>query len=196
MDARAKLLILDAGRPAPARAQRADCLPLDQLGRRGRFHVRRAASTARFARFRVAQKDRPNKGVRLAAAVQPALIPSASLMAHAQGSQNIVTATGEFGGKMIFSGYGAGGDPTAVAVISDLYAIVAQLGRAAGSAAGRGGSSRFGQRRFHRAALFALRGARPAGNRRLASRRSSRSTKSASTRCCRNRASRIPRCRS
>ena len=56
-----------------------------------------------------AQKDTAN-GVRLAAAVQPALIPSASLMAHAQGSQNFVAATGEFAGRMVFSGYGAGGD--------------------------------------------------------------------------------------
>ncbi len=55
--------------------------------------------------------------------MQPALIPAASLIAHAQGSQNLITATGEFAGRMIFSGYGAGGDPTAVAVISDLYSI-------------------------------------------------------------------------
>ena len=60
--------------------------------------------------------------------MQPALIPSASLMAHAQGSQNIVTATGEYAGRMIFSGYGAGGDPTAVAVVSDLYAIARNAG--------------------------------------------------------------------
>jgi len=32
-------------------------------------------------------------------------------------------ATGEFGGETVFSGYGAGGDPTAVAVVSDLMAI-------------------------------------------------------------------------
>ena len=67
-------------------------------------------------------------GVHLAAAVQPALIPAASLMAHAQGSQNIVTAFGEYAGRMVFSGYGAGGDPTAVAVVSDLYAIARSAG--------------------------------------------------------------------
>ena len=68
------------------------------------------------------------RGVRLAAAVQPALVPAASLIAHAQGSQNIVTATGEFAGRMTFAGYGAGGDPTAVAVISDLYSIARTAG--------------------------------------------------------------------
>jgi homoserine dehydrogenase len=46
------------------------------------------------------------------------------LLAHVQGSQNMVIATGEFVGKIVLSGYGAGGDPTAVAVISDLYAIL------------------------------------------------------------------------
>jgi len=49
-------------------------------------------------------------------------------MAHVQGSQNLVMATGEYAGRMIFSGYGAGGDPTAVAVVSDLYAIARTAG--------------------------------------------------------------------
>jgi len=60
---------------------------------------------------------------RLFAAVQPALVPLASPLARVQGSQNLVMATGEFGGETVFSGYGAGGDPTAVAVVSDLIAI-------------------------------------------------------------------------
>src|SRR6185295_15102804 len=40
-----------------------------------------------------------------------------------QGSQNVVIATGEFSGQVALSGYGAGGDPTAVAVVSDLHSI-------------------------------------------------------------------------
>ena len=60
---------------------------------------------------------------RLFAAVQPALVPLRSPLARVQGSQNLVMATGEFGGETVFSGYGAGGDPTAVAVVSDLIAI-------------------------------------------------------------------------
>jgi homoserine dehydrogenase len=35
----------------------------------------------------------------------------------------MVVATGEFSEQTVFSGYGAGGDPTAVAIVSDLYAI-------------------------------------------------------------------------
>ena len=55
--------------------------------------------------------------------VQPALVPLGSPLARAQGSQNLVVATGQFGGDTVFSGFGAGGNPTAVAVVSDLIAI-------------------------------------------------------------------------
>jgi len=75
----------------------------------------------------LAQKDTKD-GLRLFAAVQPAVIPLTSMMAHVQGSQNLVMATGEYAGRMMFSGYGAGGDPTAVAVISDLYSIARTSG--------------------------------------------------------------------
>jgi homoserine dehydrogenase len=39
------------------------------------------------------------------------------------GSQNLVVSTGEFGGETTFGGHGAGGDPTAVAVVSDLLQV-------------------------------------------------------------------------
>ena len=60
----------------------------------------------------------------LLACVQPTLVPLSSPLAGVQGSQNLVMVTGEFGGETVFSGHGAGGDPTAVAVVSDLIAIV------------------------------------------------------------------------
>jgi homoserine dehydrogenase len=56
----------------------------------------------------------------LFAGVQPALVPQTSALARVTGSQNVVVSTGEFGGETVFSGHGAGGDPTAVAVVSDL----------------------------------------------------------------------------
>ena len=59
----------------------------------------------------------------LHAAVQPALVPEASALARVDGSRNIVVVDGEFGGETAFSGFGAGGAPTAVAVVSDLMAI-------------------------------------------------------------------------
>ncbi len=60
---------------------------------------------------------------RILACVQPALVPASSPLAAVQGSQNLVMVAGEFGGETGFFGYGAGGDPTAVAVVSDLIGI-------------------------------------------------------------------------
>jgi homoserine dehydrogenase len=126
MDARAKLLILtQAGLRLRVSSKQIACRSISSVAAVDFMYAAGLDCTIR--QISVAEKE-TKKGVRLAAAVQPALIPSASLMAHAQGSQNIVTATGQFGGKMIFSGYGAGGDPTAVAVISDLYAILRSAG--------------------------------------------------------------------
>ncbi|MFB3815631.1 MAG: homoserine dehydrogenase [Terriglobales bacterium] len=62
-------------------------------------------------------------GKRLYASVGPALVPLESPLARVSGSQNLVMATGAYGGETVFSGYGAGGNPTAVAVVSDLLAI-------------------------------------------------------------------------
>ena len=73
----------------------------------------------------------PGGGGGLHAAVQPALVPEASALARVDGSRNIVVVDGEFGGETAFSGFGAGGAPTAVAVVSDLMAIRAPE-RAAG----------------------------------------------------------------
>jgi homoserine dehydrogenase len=54
------------------------------------------------------------------AEVGPALVERDSLLARISGCQNLVVSTGEFGGETVFSGHGAGGNPTAVAVVSDL----------------------------------------------------------------------------
>jgi homoserine dehydrogenase len=59
----------------------------------------------------------------LFAAVQPALVDLASPLARVEGSQNLVMATGTYGGETVFGGHGAGGHPTAVAVVSDILAI-------------------------------------------------------------------------
>lgn len=53
-------------------------------------------------------------------AIEPSLVSVTSPFAAVVGSQNVVVSTGEFGGETIFGGLGAGGDPTAVAVVSDL----------------------------------------------------------------------------
>jgi homoserine dehydrogenase len=58
-------------------------------------------------------------------AVEPALVRKESPFAKASGSQNLIVSTGEFGGDTMFAGQGAGGDPTAVAVLSDLMRAAA-----------------------------------------------------------------------
>jgi len=61
-------------------------------------------------------------GRKLFSSVEPALVPRESALAQVQGSQNVVVASGKYGGNTAFLGSGAGGHPTAVAVISDLIA--------------------------------------------------------------------------
>lgn len=58
------------------------------------------------------------------ATVAPMLVPQASPLAWSRGTENMVLVGGAHGGDVVFSGHGAGGNPTAVAVISDLLAIV------------------------------------------------------------------------
>ncbi len=77
----------------------------------------------------------------LAASVQPALVAPTSPLARVQGSQNLVIAAGEYGGETVFSGHGAGGDPTAVAVVSDLIAIAENRENPAGRRRGKSAAS-------------------------------------------------------
>jgi homoserine dehydrogenase len=60
---------------------------------------------------------------RIAAAVGPMLVASRSPLAWSRGTENMVIASGHYGGDVVFSGHGAGGHPTAVAVVSDLLAL-------------------------------------------------------------------------
>ena len=64
------------------------------------------------------------RGNTLHARVAPMLVPKTSPIAWSHGTQNMVVTTGDFGGDVVFSGHGAGGNPTAVAIVSDLLAVV------------------------------------------------------------------------
>ncbi|HZQ42025.1 MAG TPA: homoserine dehydrogenase [Acidobacteriaceae bacterium] len=57
------------------------------------------------------------------ARVGPMLVPKSSPIAWSRGTQNMIVTSGEFGGDVVFSGHGAGGHPTAVAVVSDVLAV-------------------------------------------------------------------------
>jgi homoserine dehydrogenase len=55
--------------------------------------------------------------------VGPALVPRGSNFGLNMGANNVVTITGHYGGENSFSGAGAGGPATAVAVVSDLLSL-------------------------------------------------------------------------
>ncbi|HXN21410.1 MAG TPA: homoserine dehydrogenase [Candidatus Dormibacteraeota bacterium] len=63
----------------------------------------------------------------LFAEVGPSLVPANSPFGRVQGSQNLVLTSGKYGGDVAFLGAGAGGDPTAVAVVSDLLFVAQNL---------------------------------------------------------------------
>ena len=62
-------------------------------------------------------------GAKVSARVGPMLVPKNSPIAWSHGTQNMVVTSGRFGGDVVFSGHGAGGHPTAVAVMSDVRAV-------------------------------------------------------------------------
>jgi homoserine dehydrogenase len=75
------------------------------------------------------------KGAILFAEVGPTLVPASSPFGRVQRNLNLVLTSGEYGGDVAFLGAGAGGDPTAVAVVSDLMFLAESL--AAGTRAQR-----------------------------------------------------------
>ena len=129
LDAQAKLAILSAvglRRPiAPADIPLRTITTVDAIDF---VYARRLGCTIR-------QVSRAQRGAdgRVCAGVQPMLVPQSSALARVSGSGNIVVVEGERGGETAFSGHGAGGDPTAVAVVSDLEAVAAAPGGGADS---------------------------------------------------------------
>ena len=69
------------------------------------------------------QLDEREGNTTIRARVGPMLVPRTSPVAWSHGTQNMVVTSGRFGGDVVFSGHGAGGHATAVAVLSDALAI-------------------------------------------------------------------------
>jgi homoserine dehydrogenase len=67
----------------------------------------------------------------LFAEVGPCLVPTESPFGRVQRNLNLVLTSGQYGGDMAFLGAGAGGDPTAVAVVSDVMFVAQNLSSAA-----------------------------------------------------------------
>jgi homoserine dehydrogenase len=126
-DARAKLAILAMvalGVQAPATAIGTQSIssvtPFDfQYARRLGCTIRQVAWASRSH----GDENAGSLEAGLAAAVGPALVPLDAPLARVNGSENLVTVKGRFGGETSFGGRGAGGDPTAVAVVSDVLGI-------------------------------------------------------------------------
>lgn len=69
-----------------------------------------------------------SKGHQFDAFVGPALVPRGSQFGLNMGANNVITISGHYGGENSFSGAGAGGPATAVAVISDVLSLTQRIG--------------------------------------------------------------------
>jgi homoserine dehydrogenase len=118
LDARAKLTIL------ARTGLRVSVNPLDISARSIRALEPVDFDYAKLLDCTIRQISRAEKtSDKFFASVQPTLVHRDSPLAGVEGGQNLVMSTGKFGGETVFAGHGAGGNPTAVAVVSDLIAI-------------------------------------------------------------------------
>lgn len=117
-DARSKLVILTRiGLKAIVQPAQVPCTTIRSLRAIDFVYAHELGCTVR----QISRAER--KDEHIYAAVEPALVPIESQLAHITGSLNLVQSTGKFGGQTAFSGHGAGGHSTAVAVVSDLLDI-------------------------------------------------------------------------
>jgi len=117
-DARAKLVILTRiGLKAVVQPEQIPCKSIRRIAGVDFTYAHELGCTIRQI-SRAARSDG-----HIYASVQPALVPIDSPMAHITGSLNLVLSSGKYGGQTAFSGHGAGGHSTAVAVVSDLLDI-------------------------------------------------------------------------
>ena len=86
---------------------------------------------------------RRKRGRNLEITVRPMMIPQASQLANVWGSTNGILLLGNKGGTTTLTGRGAGGEPTGVAVLSDVVEIARVI------AAGGSGSTPLGYSEWH-----------------------------------------------
>jgi len=95
----------------------------------------------------IASAERDPQG-RLQVAVRPMMIPRTAQLADVRGATNGVLLVGSKGGNTLITGRGAGGEPTGVAVLSD----VVEIGRAIMT--GAASTTPLGYRRWHPAKML------------------------------------------
>jgi homoserine dehydrogenase len=71
----------------------------------------------------MAETDNPDGTLRLFQRVQPCLVALGHPLAHVDGATNAIVAEGNFVGRLLFQGAGAGDGPTASAVVADIIDI-------------------------------------------------------------------------
>jgi homoserine dehydrogenase len=71
----------------------------------------------------LAEIDGENGAAQIFQRVQPCLVPLSHPLSHVKGATNAVVAEGNFCGRLLFQGAGAGDRPTASAVVADIVDI-------------------------------------------------------------------------
>ena len=117
-DARAKLVILSRlALRVDVAVESVGCRSITEVDAVDLVYARDLGCTIR----QIAKAELRADGV--SAGVGPTLVPLRSPLAWSRGTENMVLVSGEYGGDVVFSGHGAGGHPTAVAVVSDLISL-------------------------------------------------------------------------
>jgi homoserine dehydrogenase len=125
-DARAKLAILCAvGFRVPVAPEAISCRPITLVDAIDFRYAGELGGTIRQISQAALDETSPD---RIIASVRPSVVPKTSPLARVDGSQNIIVARGHYGGDTVYSGSGAGGGPTSVAIVSDLVALAADRG--------------------------------------------------------------------
>ncbi len=128
-DPAAKLVILAAllwrgwARPEAVHRQGiADLAPVDLGVAHALGYAVRLVAQAEAA---AANGDDPGASPEVALAVEPALVPRGHPLAQVEGAGNAVVLDSDLAGRTVLTGTGAGGVPTASAVLSDLAQVLA-----------------------------------------------------------------------
>jgi homoserine dehydrogenase len=119
-DARAKLVILSRlALRADVDAEEIPCRSIREVAAIDFEYARELGCTIR----QIARSELHPTDGDFRASVGPMLVAKDSPLARSHGTENTVLVGGQYGGDVVFSGHGAGGHPTAVAVVSDLMSI-------------------------------------------------------------------------